>query len=308
MPDNRLALPRTGPARPGPFRHLLTLLLCAALLPGCAWFGKDEPEEEDLTAEEIYARAQESMADGDWSQAIEELRSLEARYPYGVYAEQALLDTIYAHYQAGNSGLALSSADRFIKLHPTHRSVDYAHYLKGLASFEEDRTLFGRIMGKADLSDRDSARIYSALTAFEQVYTLFPDSQYAPESRKRAQYLRYALSRSEVGVAKYYYSRGAHVAVVNRARTVLERYSETPAAEDALALMMFSYAQMGMTTLSEDTRRVLELNYPDSEYLSMDAQTATFGERRPDYGESKVLRTGSRWLASFRKLFGGKEE
>ena len=308
MPDNRIALSRPDPACLRALRHFLMPVFCAVLLSGCVWFDRDDPEEEDLTAEEIHARAQESMVDGDWSQALEELRSLEARYPYGVYAEQALLDTIYAHYQAGNSGLALSSADRFIKLHPTHQSVDYAHYLKGLASFEEDRTLFGRIMGKADLSDRDSERIHRALIAFERVYTLFPDSQYAPESRKRAQYLRYALSRSEVGVAKYYYSRGAHVAVVNRAKTVLERYSETPAAEDALALIMFSYFQMGMTGLSEDARRVLELNYPKSGYLSMDAETATFGERKTDYGESKVLRTGNRWLASFRKLFGREEE
>jgi len=226
---------------------------------------------EDLSAEQLYAAARESMEDKNWTTAVEKLRELEAKYPYGKYAEQAQLDTIYAYYKNREPGLAIASADRFIKLHPTHDSVDYAYYLKGLSSYEEDKSFFGRLTGQDDLSDRDASLTRRAMKAFEEVYTLFPDSRYAPDARARARYLLNALARHEIAVANYYYSRGAYVAVVNRAKGIIEDYSNTASLEEALALLMLGYENMGFEQLSHDSRRVLELNFPDSAYLARSA-------------------------------------
>ncbi len=253
------------------------ILATVVFVSGCAYFGKDKEDKfKDATAEEIYESVKENLVEKDWDEAIEELRILEARYPYGVYAKQAQIDTIYAHFRKDEHGLAIAAADRFISLNPTHESVDYAYYLKGLASFNENRSLIGRFMGKSDLSDRDPAPIGNALRAFTDVYTLFPDSRYAPDAKRRANYLLEALARNEIHIANYYYSRQAYIAVVKRATGVIENHPTTPSVEPALALLMFSYQQMGFEELAHDSRRVLELNYPDSEYLAMELSDARF--------------------------------
>ena len=286
------------------FSRILVVILAAALISGCSLFRNDENYEE-LSAEQLYQTARVKMSKRQWNSAIEILRTLEAQYPYGVYAEQAQLDTIYSYYMSEQTGLSLAAADRFIRLNPTHASVDYAYYLKGLVAYTEDKTMLGKMMGQDDLSDRDAHSIHNALSAFEEVYSLFPDSQYAPESRKRAKYLRNALAKNEVAVARYYYTRGAHVAVVNRAKGVVENYSSEPAVEDALALMMFSYLHMGFNDLSGDTRRVLELNFPDSRYLDMEAKNVKFANSR---GRPEEVDEDDGWYSSIKNVFSKDDE
>ena len=279
-------------------RNLLVLVLMASMLSACAVFKKDKVDE-NATAEELYARAQKSMDKKNWTTAVERLRAVEAKFPYGVYAEQAQLDTVYAYYRNSEPGLAISSADRFIKLHPTHDSVDYAYYLKGLASFEEDRSTWGVLLGKNDLSDRDPTLTLNALNAFREVYTRFPQSQYAPSAKERVAYLTNTLAKHEIAVAGYYYARGAHVAVVNRAKGVVEEYPGTPSVEVALALLIYSYTEMGLNDLADDSRRVLELNFPDSRYL--DGKASLSGQWFTKSGKSKPPRKGM--FSSVRNLF-----
>jgi outer membrane protein assembly factor BamD len=283
------------------FRNCLVLILVATMLTGCAMFKKDKVDE-NATVEELYARAKTSMDKKNWTTAVERLRTLEAKFPYGVYAEQAQLDTIYAYYRNSEPGLAIASADRFIKLNPTHESVDYAYYLKGLASFDEDKSTVGLLLGKNDLSDRDPTLTLNALNAFRDVYTLFPESQYAPRARERVRYLTNTLAQHEIAIAEYYYSRGAHVAVVNRAKGVVEEYPDTPAVEKALALLLFSYTTMGLEELAKDSRSVLELNFPDSQYLSDYATIA--GSDPAVIPGSKPVKKG--WFSSVRNFFKSK--
>ncbi len=251
----------------------LAVSVLSALLSGCSMF-KNKDQDENRTVEEMYSIAQKSMDKKNWLTAVDELRKLEAKYPYGTHAEQAQLDTIYAYHRAGESGLTIAAAERFIKLHPTHPSVDYAYYAKGLANYQESDTLFGRLTGRNDLSDRDASITRNALNAFNDVYNLFPASRYAADARARASYLYDSLARHELTVATYYFSRNAHVAVVNRAKGVIEDYATTPSVEEALALLVFCYREMELDDLSADTRRVLELNFPKSAYLGDDGKVA----------------------------------
>ncbi|MEJ2176761.1 MAG: outer membrane protein assembly factor BamD, partial [Gammaproteobacteria bacterium] len=124
------------------------------------------------------------------------------------------------------------------------------------------------ITGKDDLSDRDPTLTLNAMNAFRDVYTLFPESRYAPSARERVRYLSNTLAKHQIAVATYYYSKEAYVAVVNRAKGVVEDYPNTPAVEEALALLYRSYEAMGLGELADDSRRVLELNFPNSVYLS----------------------------------------
>jgi len=196
--------------------RIITVTVAAALLTACSAF--KAKEEDTRSAAEMYAEARENLDKRNWRTAVEQLRELEAKYPYGAHAEQAQLDTIYAHYRNNDTGQTVAAADRFIKLHPTHDAVDYAYYLKGLAHYQEDDSLFGRLTGRDDLSDRDASLTRNALDAFNDVHTLFPNSRYAADSRARAQRLHNALARHELTVAAYYFSREAKVAVVGRAK------------------------------------------------------------------------------------------
>lgn len=246
--------------------RLAALAMLAMLLSGgCAVFKNDETV--DGTVEEMYAVARENMDENNWLTAIDALEKLEAKYPYGAHAEQAKLDTAYARYRNGERGLAVAAAERFIKEHPTHAHVDYAYYIKGLAHYQQNDSTFGRLIGRDDLSDRDANITRDALNAFTDVHTLFPKSRYAPDSRARARRLTEALARHEIIVAAYYFSRNAHVAVVNRAKGVVEEYAHTAAVEEALALMIFAYQAMNMAELSQSAQEVLRLNFPQSVYI-----------------------------------------
>jgi outer membrane protein assembly factor BamD len=77
-----------------------------------------------------------------------------------------------------------------------------------------------------------------------------------------------SLAQSEVHVARYYYSRGAYVAAINRAQTAIADYRDVPALEEAAYIVYKSYDALGMTQLRDDTRRIIEKTYPQSEFLS----------------------------------------
>lgn len=255
------------------FPKILSILSLILLLAGCASMSQDETA--NWTVEEFYQAAKESLDDGDYPTAIDYYTKLEARYPYGRYAQQAQLETIYAHYKADEPASAVAAAERFIKLHPRHPSVDYAYYMRGLATYDQGSNLMEALFPR-DRSKRDPDSLREAFNYFKELVTRFPDSRYAPDAVARMQILRNNLARHEVNVADYYMRRGSFLAAANRARYVLENYQRAEATPDALVLMVKAYRQMDMQDLANDALHVLELNYPDSPGLAeLKANTAT---------------------------------
>lgn len=199
------------------------------------------------------------MKDGNYEKAVKTFETLQSRYPYGRYAQQAQLEIAYAYYKQKEPESAIAAADRFIKQYPNNPHVDYAYYLKGLVNFNEDLGLMGGVV-KQDLSERDPNAAREAFATFKELVTRFPGSLYAPDSRLRMQYLINALARYEIHVANYYLRRGAYVAAANRAKDVLTDYPQTPATRDALRVMAQAYDALGMKELRDDAQRVLDIN------------------------------------------------
>jgi outer membrane protein assembly factor BamD len=110
----------------------------AAMVSGCS---SNADKLQDMSEKELYEHAQESLNDESFAVAIKNLQLLEARYPFGAYAEQAQLEIIYAHYRNFEPEAASAAAERFIRLHPQHPNVDYAYYMKGLANYAEGEGL-----------------------------------------------------------------------------------------------------------------------------------------------------------------------
>ena len=239
----------------------------ALLLAGCSATPDEYDETAGWNAQRLYSEAKDSMSDGGYDQAIKLFEKLEARYPYGRYAQQAQLEVAYAYYKSSEAASALAACDRFIKLHPNHPNVDYAYYLKGLVNFNEDLGLLGSLANQ-DLSERDPRASQEAFDTFRELVKRFPESRYADDARQRMQYLVNALGQYEVHVARYYLKRGAYLASANRAQAALTSYPQTPATEEALYILTQAYDKLGMTQLRNDAARVLNQNFPNSIYLS----------------------------------------
>lgn len=244
-------------------------LLGALLLAGCGTFkfGEEIDETRDWSVSKLYSEARGELMERNYGEAIKLYEKLEARYPYGRYAQQAQLETAYAHFKEGEPELAIAAAERFIKLHPNHPNVDYAYYLKGLANFNDDLGLM-HVISQQDLTERDPKAAREAFEAFKDLVERFPKSRYAEDAQARMNYLVNALASHEVHVARYYLRRGAYIAAANRAQAALLTYPRAPANEEGLLIMVQAYDAMGLTELRDDAERVMKKNFPDSRYLN----------------------------------------
>jgi outer membrane protein assembly factor BamD len=247
-------------------RSLLAALLLLTLV-ACGGLNSSEDETLGWSAQKLYGEAKDAMGSKDWPKAIKYLEKLEARYPYGRFAQQAQLEVAYCYWKESERASAIAAADRFIKLYPNHANVDYAWYLKGLINFNETLGVLWWLT-TPDLSDRDPRSSRDAFNAFKEVVTRFPESKYAEDSAARMRYLINTLAQYEVHVARYYMRRGAYLAAANRAQYAIKTYQTAPALEDAVFVLAQAYDAMGMVALRDDTSRVMRANFPNSRYLS----------------------------------------
>jgi outer membrane protein assembly factor BamD len=260
----RASIQRTG-------ARIAALVFVAFVAAGCNLLPEVKDETAGWSAERLYSTAHDEMMSGNYTRAIRLFETLEARFPYGRHAQQAVLEGAYAAYRSQETAQAVAAADRFIRQYPNHPSVDYAYYLKGLVHFREDQGLLGYLY-ETDLSERDPKAMKESFVAFKELAQKFPDSRYAEDAHARMRYLSNALGMYEVHVARYYFNRGAYLAAANRAQESLLAYPAVPANEDALDILVRSYDRLGMTQLAEDTRRILAKTYPQSRYLTASAQ------------------------------------
>jgi outer membrane protein assembly factor BamD len=245
---------------------VVPLLALALAVAGCS-STPDEDKTARWSPNKIYAEAKEELSAGAYDKAIPLFEKLEGRAAGTPLAQQAQLEKAYAHYKANDQAQALATLDRFMKLHPASPAFDYALYLKGIVNFNDNLGAFS-FLASQDLSERDQKAAKESFEAFRELIARFPDSRYAPDAKSRMTYIVNSLAQYEVHVARYYFTRGAYVAAINRAQTALADYRDVPALEEALFILVRSYDALGMNQLRDDARRVLEKNYPQSTYLT----------------------------------------
>lgn len=225
-------------------------------------FSKDPVvAEESWSVERIYSEAKSALTLEDYTTAIQYYNQLEARFPFGEYAQQALLESAYANYKSDEPEIAIATIDRFMRVYPLNPNIDYALYLRGLTNFTRDIGLFEKYIPR-DESQRDPGSARLALEDFTTLVNRYPESKYSEDATQRIVYLRNRLAQHEVNVAKYYMRRGSFIAAANRGKYVIENFPRTPAMPEALLVMAKAYKVLELDDLSEDALRVLELNYP----------------------------------------------
>jgi outer membrane protein assembly factor BamD len=243
------------------FAAFLSVLFSLVVI-GCS-----TPEQIDTTLgwtpEKLILEAKDEMSSGAWGKAIPLWEKLEARYPFGKYAQQAQIEIAYCHYKDNERGQALVAIDRFIRLNPSSEAIDYAYYLRGLVNFNEQQGFLSGIGGQ-DLSERDLKAAREAFDSFKTLVTRFPDSKYSVDGTARMKYLVNSMAQGEVNIARFYFLKGAFVAAANRAQAVVKQYNQAPAIEEALYIMVRSYDQLGLSDLKSDAERVFKQNFPNS--------------------------------------------
>jgi outer membrane protein assembly factor BamD len=247
--------------------HLIVLLLSAGLfLAGCA---TETTKDQTLAAPDLYKQIQANVDAGNYKTAAERLQTLEARFPFDQYGTQAQLDLIYVNYLKGDYDASEDAADRFIREHPRHQYVDYAYYMKGVAYFDPDLDVAQKL-ARGETYQRDPSTSQKSFQAFTLMLQKYPDSKYATDARQRMVFLRQRLANFEWVVADWYVRRGAWVSALQRAYNIVQHYPQTDRVQEALQIMITSYEKLGLTDMADDTRKVLQLNFPGApaEYVS----------------------------------------
>ena len=246
---------------------LLAVVLVPTLVPGlggCA--SKPKNESPNATAERLYKDARDDAESGSYERAIKALERVEGLAAGTLLAQQAQLDIAYYQWRSGERESALTAVDRYIKLNPSSAAFDYALDLRGVINFNDNLGLVSALAGQ-DLSERDQRASRDAFQSFKRLIEQYPNSRYTPDARIRMDYIVNTLAAYEVHVARYYLRRGAYVAAANRAQQTVAEFPQTPATEEALAIMVQRYTRLELPVLRDGAERVLQKNFPRSRFL-----------------------------------------
>ena len=240
--------------------NFLRNFLIVLLIVSCS--SNEELPDERLVEKELYDQAQSRLKSASYSTAIISLESLESRFPFGRYAEQAQAELIYAYYMNSQFEASESAAQRFINLHPRHSHTGYAYYMKGLAAFTDDAGLFSRYF-QSDLFKREIIMAQRSFDELSDFISRYPNSKYVPHAKQRMIYLRNLLAEHEIYVAKFYMKRGAYLAAVGRAKYVIEHLPKTPQTPYAISILIEAYEILGYPELKDANLKILNSNFPD---------------------------------------------
>jgi outer membrane protein assembly factor BamD len=236
--------------------------MLTALLVACATSTEPSEAYKGESPHQIYQAGKTALQDKSYAEAIKRFEALDVQYPMGPETENAQLYLIYAYYMKEEHAMAVSAADRFIRLHPTNPDVDYAYYMRGIANYYQNLGVVERLFA-VDLAKRDLTQIRKSYNDFNELVTTFPNSRYTPAAHQYMIYLRNVMANNELHVAQYYYDRKAYLASANRASDLVAHYQGAPATVDGLELMIKSYRALGMTRNEQEAQTLLRFNYPN---------------------------------------------
>ncbi len=246
-------------------RTSLIALGCLTIAGCSSMMNRDADKTAGMSAPQLYQEARDNVRSNDYKTARTYLEAVESRYPYSSFAQQSLIDQAYVNWKDNEPEKAVAAIDRFLRLYPSHPGTDYMLYLKGLVTFTPPSSYLRSLTGQ-DPSERDPKGLRQSYAAFNELIQRFPDSRYTRDAKQRVTWLVSTIADNEVNVAKYYFTRHAYIAAINRSQSVLRDFSGVAAAEPALYIMMRSYEELGMNDQASDAKRVLDQNYPNSKY------------------------------------------
>lgn len=237
-------------------------IFLTAFLAGCASTSVNPAEKYAKVPEkQLFEQAVNDVATRNYKDSIEKFEALDARYPFGDYAERGQLYIIYSYYQGDQIPQALLSSERFVHLHPDSPHVDYAYFMKGLLNYQQNLGIFDKYFA-ADLAARDLSAARTSFVDFSVLVDSYPKSPYRDPAIEYMTYLRNLMASQQMQNAQFYYDRKAYLAAIERANMVITQYQGAPAVKPALRIAMKSYENLHLDDLAQTYRTVLNDNYP----------------------------------------------
>ncbi len=246
----------------GPMKKILFLATLLLILSGCVRKDVDPYQAyRGKTSAELFTSGERALAKKDYSEAVKNFEALDAIYPFGPHAEQAQLDIIYAYYKNNDTSSAIAAADRYIRLYPRGRNVDYAYYMRGVISFDLGLSWLQKLARVSPVS-RDVSTLQQSFTSFATLAEVFPHSRYTPDALTRMRYIRNLMAQREIMIAEFYMKRRAYVAAANRGSYVVQHFQGSPQVAKALAIMVQAYRALGLPKMADASNHLLQTNYP----------------------------------------------
>ncbi len=238
------------------------------VLAACGGNSKNQAYIEK-PVDDLYNKAMDALVEENYTQAATTFDQVESQHPYSAWATKSQLMEIYALYQDGKYNDAVIAADRFITLHPGHRDVAYAYYLKAICYY----------MQIVDVG-RDQKLTQLALKALEEVVRRFPDSKYARDAKLKLDFTRDHLAGKEMEIGRYYLKRQEYLAAMNRFKRVVDNYQTTTHVPEALERLVECDLALGLNKEAKENAAVLGYNYPGSHWYG-DAYALVNGKSLP---------------------------
>jgi outer membrane protein assembly factor BamD len=229
------------------------------LLAGCG--GDDAAKTAKLDSQQppdkLYNGGMNDLAQSQYGKASQKFDAIEQNYPYSPWATDAELMHGYADYMRDNYTDAISALDRFIQLHPAHRHIAYAYYLRALCYYEQI----------ADIQ-RDQKATQEAMAALQEVVNRYPDTAYGHDAKLKIDLCRDHLAGKEMEIGRWYEKQHLYPAAINRFQRVVDDFQTTNHVAEALSRLTEIYLKLGLVDEAKRTAAVLGYNYPGSKWYS----------------------------------------
>jgi outer membrane protein assembly factor BamD len=235
------------------------LLLPVIMLPlaGCAGNKKVKGDTAYVARDvnTLYSQAKQRLDKGKYDEAAIFFDEVERQHPYSVWARRAQLMSAFSYYMAQKYPDAVSSAQRFLTIHPGNKDAPYANYLIAMSYYQqiEDVT-------------RDQKITQQASDSFNELIRRYPQSRYASDARLKLDLINDHLAGKEMEVGRFYQRQGNWLAASTRFREVVDKYQTTSHTPEALERLVETYLNLGLPEEAHKAAAVLGANYPGSEW------------------------------------------
>ncbi len=238
-------------------RPFKLLFAAAAVIPlaACAHGGKKAADTAYVARDvsSLYSAAKKTMDQGDYEQAAKLFDEVERQHPYSVWARRAQLMSAFNYYLGKKYTDAISSAQRFVTIHPGNAEAPYAQYLIGMSYYQQ-----------IDDVTRDQTTTQQASDAFGELIRRYPETRYAGDARVKLDLIKDHLAGKEMDVGRFYQRSGQWLAATYRFRAVIDQYQTTTHTAEALERLVECYLALGVPEEAQKAGAVLGRNYPES--------------------------------------------
>jgi outer membrane protein assembly factor BamD len=252
---------KTSPMRKTMYRPAALILAALAVLPlaGCASKSKSKADASYVArdVDTLSNLAKDRLDRRQYKIAAALFDEVERQHPYSPWARRAQLMSSFSYYLARDYAESISSAQRFLAIHPGNRDAPYAYYLIAISYYEriEDVT-------------RDQKVTQQALDSLEELVRRYPNTRYAADARVKLDLVRDHLAGKEMEIGRFYQRRGEWLASVIRFRKVVDDYGTTTHSPEALLRLTESYLALGVRDEAKRAAATLGHNYPGSKWYA----------------------------------------